>query len=188
MAKRSQLPALAPDDPLSEVIGEIDASGLDVGEMRFCLGILEGLSQADAYRAADPRRAGWAKQSCQVAGSRLAAKAHVQEYLAKCRRVGAAQGPKSLDAYVAKLERLEQISVDEKQMSAAARVAELTGKALGHISPTHRDHGELPQLAPGELLATVRMRLGDEAARRMALRLGVLDLTGESGAIDGELA
>lgn len=153
-------------------------------DLAFAQAVLEGMPYTDALRRAKPHTQKWKAVSVQVEACRLAAKPYIQAYLSAARRLGMQQGFSTLPAFIAEASRIRHLAVEAEQFTAAARLIETEGKALGHLS-NQPNVGLGESLGPDELVVTMRARFGAEAGRRLAAQLGILDAAAPV-TIDGE--
>lgn len=170
---RSLQPDPVQDTDLENALADLPK--LSIRDQAFANAVLEGHTYTDAFRQALPEPDRWSRKALGVQACRLAAKPDIQAYLDRMRQIGAQQAARSLEAFTSKLERIEALAIDDKQFTAATRAAELNGRANGYLtSQPSQPLGNGP--GPNELVASVRLKLGDEAGRRLANRLGLLDL------------
>lgn len=153
-------------------------------DQAFANAVLEGYTYTDAAKQTNPSCAKWQQPAIRVYASRQAAKPEVQAYIETCRRLGMQQAARSIEGYVAKLERIEALAIQDKQYTAATRAAELNGRATGMLG-AGTNEPLLGVLGPDELVLAARVKLGSEAGRRMAMSLGLLEEAAPV-TIDGE--
>jgi len=81
-----------------------------------------------------------------------------------------------LHHFLGRIIKREEQAVEAKQFGPSAAYMRLLGQALGYIDQKGGQERE-EKADPNELLVEVRLRLGDEAAARVALDLGIQSLS-----------
>ena len=132
----------------------------------FCLGIVEGKTVLDAYKAAgyQPKAT---DQTRQQAASRLLASKEVASRISELRAPAAKKASLTLESHLEDLQRLRNMAVKEKQYSAAISAEVSRGKASGfyveRLQHTGANGGPIQSTSMStEQFEEIARRLADE--------------------------
>ncbi len=139
-------------------------------QARFCIAIINGASQVDAYKKAGYK---WSGNSTDAPNaSRVATNAKVQAALQATRSAAGARAQVTVDTIVDRLEEARQLAmrVDPPQLSAAVAAAVGQAKVLGLVVDKAELHitRDKPSLLPTKTLELSE----DEWKRQFALPPG----------------
>lgn len=167
---------------------EIDTSGLEdlTGQqMGFVQAILAGKIQSDAYRD-NYDTSDMLPATVHAEASRLRSHRKISAWLSLLRRQSMQRGTVTLEGHLAELESLKEESRATGNYGAAVKAEELRGKAAGVYLGD--ESGRLAKVPAAQLIAIVREGIGgaegEEAAQKLAKRLGVTLLPNRTLTID----
>ena len=113
-------------------------AGLTPKQEAFCLGVVEGRTALEAYKAAgyQPKATDQTKQQ---AASRLLNSKEIASRIAELRAPAAKQAGITLEGHLADLERLRDLAIGAAQFSAAITAEVARGKAAGiHVEKSEQ--------------------------------------------------
>lgn len=93
--------------------------------------IVEGKSQAEAYREAYPKSKKWTDKALWNRASELAANSGVLGRVSKLRQEAAERSVMTLDSHLKELERLRNLAEEQGNISAAIQAETVRGKHSG---------------------------------------------------------
>ncbi len=105
----------------------------------FCLAIVSGMNQSDAYRAAYSTSIDWISSSVNCEASKLMNNTKVVQRVTEMRAPVIAAAQLTLSAHLDRLDHLSRLAEEEKQYSAAIAAEFNRGKASGHYVDRHED-------------------------------------------------
>ncbi len=106
--------------------------------------IVEGKSQAEAYREAYPKSQKWADKALWNRASELAANSGVLGRVSKLRQEAAEKSVMTLDSHLKELERLRNLAEEQGNVNAAIQAEVARGKHSGVIAATKVDVKQPP--------------------------------------------
>lgn len=141
---------------------EEDLPDLTPMQMKFCEGVLAGLSNRKAYKAAYGAGS-MSNASIDVNASRLRHNAKIALWLDAARYEMLKSHACTLEGHLAELQSLKAIAVRTGNIGAAVQAEQLRGKAAGHYVELHAD----VSFDPARTLKQIA-ELEPELARKLA--------------------
>lgn len=149
---------------------------------KFMMGILEGMTAADAHREAYPSSRTWTDNALWVGACRLRADPKVQLWLKTVRRQAAHSHVATLEDHTRELNRLKEASMRTGNYGAAVQAE----KARGQASGLYVDRNETRITADEDLVKVIKDLAALDPALARALAAGsglehVVDATSQDG-------
>lgn len=155
---------------LKSIDGADDLPHLTEKQTKFVEGILKGKTASDAYRAAydcDDSQ----NSTIWVRASELRANRNVAVWLSMARKAGLGHATVTLEGHLQELERLREIAVENKEVSAAIQAEKSRGQAAGLYVERH----EVTHFDPADTIRAIA-DLSPDVAKMLAQQIG-LELT-----------
>ena len=117
---------------------------LTQAQENFARLLVEGKSQAEAYREAYPKIRKWTDKALWNRASELAAHSGVLGRVSKLRQEAAEKSVMTLDSHLKELERLRKMAEEQGNVGAAIQAEVARGKHSGVIAATKVDVKQAP--------------------------------------------
>lgn len=165
-------------DPIQRIRFDDEVMEVRISELVFICAKMEGLTDIAAFQRARPNNQSVSAQGKAVSAYRFARRENVRRMWEYVKRSGFVDASaESFESYVARCFMREQQAMDMKQPGAAASFMRIQGQVMGWLGSGDGDRNQQVQLDPGEVLLQVRANLGEDAANRLALSLGMAQLS-----------